>query len=224
VAFEWQMDHFPAYASGDGYVVFGAGFASSNFPWLQSGTDNALSVSIALANSPYGQGPFATVVAGNRIGGVLNWGASIGGVHPVALPLPANYRVGIYLNMDARTVGFTLNGVDKGYLENEQGGPFLIPTAVSSIGLAFSGFTQVMGNSSLIGSPVGGTLITDSASFTQPFPAGTTGFTCGSTSGSRLKLPNGKPFPGKSNPRGLQKFQPLLLPIKPLGQALKANR
>jgi hypothetical protein len=223
VAFEWQVDHFPASASQSGYVVFGAGFASSNFPWLRSTAENGISFSIALANATHGGGPFAAVIALNRINGEVQ--SDAGTLDYLSLPLPSNYRIGIYLNMNTRQVGYTLNGVDQGYAQSAQGGPLLIPPAVNSIGLAFAGFTSVSADSPLIGTPVGGTLITDSAYFTQPFPAGTTGLTCGGGSGGGLTLPNGTPFPGKgkANPPGLLKLPTLLQGRQP-GVAPKANR
>lgn len=223
VAFEWQADHFPASEADGANLYLSAGFASSNAPQVLSGGNDGLSVSILLGNTNYGQGTFATAIAAARNAGVLHWGGH--GTHDVTLPLSANYRIGIYLNMNTRQVGYTLNGVDHGYLQDEQGGAFLIPSGVSSIGLGFSGVMQVMDNNPLAGTPVGGTLITDKSQFTQPFPAGTTDIcNSGGDSGGGLKLQNGKPYPGKANPRGLQKFQPLLLPAKPLGLLLKQTQ
>lgn len=116
---------------------------------------------------------------------------------PLALPLPASFRAGIYFNMDTQQVGYTVNGADYGYVPG-----FTIPADVQSGLMIASGVSQVGLTDATIGMPVGGTLITDRAQFTQPFPAGVVDI-CGGSSGP--VLPNGKPFPGKGNAYGLQK-------------------
>lgn len=226
VAFEMAVDHFPAAESTEANNYLSVGFTSTHDLAASSsaGQDGA-AINIVLINSGWSPGSFSTVVGGVTSGGTLTGAAA--NVEPLALPLSSSFRVGIYLNMDTRQVGYTLNGVDHGYLQSESGGSFQLPASVQSIALGLNGVLQSTSESPLAGTPVGGTLITDQSQFTQPFPTGTTDICSAGSSGEAsggLKLPNGKHFRGKANPRGLQKFQPLPLPIKPLGQALKALR
>lgn len=219
VAFEMAVDHFPAIQSTEANNYLSVGFTSTHdlFAGQTSGQDG-VAVNVVLVNSGWSPGSFSTVVGGNTTGGTLTW-ASDGGTVPLTLPLPATYRVGIYLNMNTRQVGYTLNGIDRGYLQNEGGGAFLLPAGVQAISLGMNGILQSTAASPLQGTPVGGTLVTDRSQFTQPFPAGTTDV-C--SAGGSFTLPNGKPFPGKGQPKGLQKFQTLPLGTGPLGQLLKA--
>lgn len=217
VAFEMAVDHFPATESNEAINYLSAGFASSN----GVATADGIAVNIVLANSGWGSGSFATVIAGANDNGMLAWGDD--GMQALTLPLPAGYRVGLYLNMDTRQVGYTVNGVDHGYLQVAGGGAFTIPDGVQSVVLGMNGVLQATAASPLAGTPVGGTLVTDRSQFTQPFPAGTTDICSGGGDAGVLRLPNGKPFPGKANPRGLQRFQGLPLPVHPLGQYLKAQ-
>lgn len=218
VAYEIAIDNFPSTTSTEANLYLGGGFLTSNgvLPTVDASQDS-ISFNFIFANSA--SGSLSGVIAANRTGGVLTWAQ--GNVGPLALPLPANTRVGIYLNMGTRQVGYTVNGTDYGYLQNELGGAFLIPAGVQEINLALNGIMQMQVGSSLAGAVVGATLVTDQSQFTQPFPAGTTDICLTSTGTGGLKLPNGKPYPGKANPPGLQKFQSLPLPLKPLGQALK---
>lgn len=214
VAFEIAIDRFPASEDQGANLYLGGGFTTGN-ELLASTSGDAISFNYVFANS--GSGSLAGIVAGSRSNGVVTW--ANGNVGALALPLPANTRVGVYLNMNTRQVGYTLNGVNHGYLQSEQGGTFSIPAGVQSLSLALNGIMQVTSTSALIGQPLGATLVTDAAAFTQPFPAGTTDLCASANAG--LRLPNGKPFPGKAQPRGLQQFQSLPLPVRPLGQWLK---
>lgn len=216
IAFEFNVDHFPATADTTSNVYIGGGFFSGN-DLLNPSSGDGISFDLVFAAS--GWGSLTGVVAASRNNGVITWAA--GPVTPLVLPLPANTRVGIYINLNTRQVGYTINGTDFGYLQAEGGGAFTIPATVTSVALALNGIMQVESGSPQIGQPVGATLVTDRAAFTQPFPAGTTDICTTSGPGTGLRLPNGKPFPGKATPPGLQKFQALPLPVKPLGLAIK---
>jgi hypothetical protein len=219
VAFEMAVDRFPAAQSTEASNYLSVGFTSTHDLFATgSGGQDGVAVNVVLVNSGWAPGSFAQPIGGSATGGALAWTSS--SPVPLALPLPATYRVGVYLNMNTRQVGYTLNGVDYGYLQNEGGGSFQLPAGVQAISLGLNGILQSTAESPLIGTPVGGTLVTDQSQFTQPFPAGTTDI-CSAGGSIGLRLPNGKAFPGKAAPRGLQKLQPLLLPVRPLGQALK---
>jgi hypothetical protein len=173
VGIEMAVDNFPATQSAGAnlYLSFGVG-TSNGANSAADPTQPGFAVNVVMVDSGNGAGSFVTVAAGNTLsGGTTNYAAAA--QTPLTLPLPASYHLGIYLNMSTREVGVTVNGTDLGYLQNTQGGPFLIPAGVSSAMLAMNGIMQVQADNPLIGSTVGGTLITDSSQFTQPFPAGT---------------------------------------------------
>lgn len=104
---------------------------------------------------------------GTEYNGVFTANSMFATAQPVALPLGSDFRLGIYFNMSTRQVGYTVNGLDRGYV------PDAIPANVSDITLLMGGDTNVPAGDVTIGSTVQGTLITKAASFTQPFPAGT---------------------------------------------------
>lgn len=135
-------------------------------------------------------------------------------------PLPADVA-GLWIDMDTRQMGVSLHipdgntvslapgDYDLDPLKDSQGNPYLVPTGVNSVSLMMLGvLSRIPATDPQIGAAVSATLETDY---------------CGASGPAPLKLPNGKLFPGKATPPGLQKFQALPLPVKPLGQYLKAQ-
>lgn len=131
---------------------------------------------------------------------------------PLNPPL-AGVRVGIYFNGTTRQVGYIVDGQDYGYVPN-----LTVPTSVQSVAISLHSDVGLLEGDPNIGGLIGGSLVVDSAQFTQPFPAGSTDI-C-STSGG-ITLPSGKPYPGKGNPPGLQRIRPLQFQGLP---ALKKQR
>lgn len=135
-------------------------------------------------------------------------------------PMPADVA-GLWIDMDTRQMGVSVHitdGTDIGLapgdydlpaLNDSQGNPYLVPAGVNSVSLMMLGLlSRIPATDPQVGVAVSATLETDY---------------CGASGPAPLKLPNGKLFPGKATPRGLQKFQALPLPVKPLGQYLKAQ-
>lgn len=87
-------------------------------------------VQLFLINAGSPQAAFVTAYGGASSGGVVTWAGD--DVVPMSLPLPADYRVGIYLNMNTRQVGYTVNGSDRGYLRNGDGSAFQLPAPPTS--------------------------------------------------------------------------------------------
>lgn len=135
-------------------------------------------------------------------------------------PLPADV-VGLWIDMDTRQMGVSFHIIDgNAYgiaagdydldpLDDSQGNPYVVPAGVNSVSLMMLGLlARIPATDPQIGTAVSATLETDY---------------CGPTGPAPLKLPNARLFPGngKANPPGLQKFQSLALPLKPLGQYVK---
>lgn len=118
--------------------------------------------------------------------------------HPVTMPLSTDYKLGFYFNAATRQPGYTINGVDHGYVD------LTIPQGITYLMFGVGGSELVAVGDSLVGSPVAGTLITEQAMFTEPFPEGTNGF-CSNSSADPV-LPNGNTFPGRGDPKGLFKL------------------
>lgn len=221
IGVEIAIDNFPDFSTPNANLNISMGFATSNHisgadlsQITADGLTFGLMFNSMTSGTGIGNGPWAALLAYRRDGNQAGF-SETGGMIPLQLPLPANYRAGLYLNMSTRQMGFTLNGVDYGYAKDAAGNPFTVPASISSAMILASGVMQVSsGSDPLLGSPVGATLITDRSQFNQPFPAGTTDI-CGNT--GSLVLPNGKPYPGKAIPPGL-------LPFQPLGMTHKAKK
>lgn len=164
----------------------------------------ALYLSTSFWSQSFGDNKYyATLGASTTAGAAFTTGGL-----PLPQPLPAGYRVGFYLNMDTRQVGHTMNGVDLGYAHKPDGTLVTLPVSAQGALITAFGTNLVRTPTSPnVGLPVGFTLITDKSQFTQPFPAGATDI-CSTNGGNGVLLPNGKPFPGKGNPRGLLNLQP----------------
>lgn len=181
VAFEFSIDSFPSVAEtslSNGAIVLGSGFSSGNNPYNAAGGDALLFDLIAVdqASGSGGTGvgtaiaPFIVAHNGTLVGATASAPAI-----PVTLPLPAGYRIGYYLNMSTHQLGYTVNGVDQGYVtQDTNGNPFTIPAGVTHVLMGIYGISSVPVTDANVGAHIGGTLITDSSQFTQPFPAGTT--------------------------------------------------
>lgn len=82
-------------------------------------------------------------------------------------------KIGMYINVDTRRFGYTLDGVDMGYVTDMGGNPMYIPASVTHVALMVGGrVSGIYGTDPIIGQPAGGTLVTDAALMTQPFPSG----------------------------------------------------
>lgn len=104
----------------------------------------------------------AAVFPYSEVNGVGTFATGI----PVSLPLAKGYRIGIYFNMSTHQAGYTLNGVDMGYVST-------IPTGITDIALVLGGDVLAQSGENLIGKKVSGTLITQAKAMNQPFPQGT---------------------------------------------------
>lgn len=121
---------------------------------------------------------------------------------PVTLPLPAEFKLGLYFNADTRQIGYTVNGTDYGYVA------IPVPDGVENIMFAVGGNEFVSLNDPVVGALVGGELITEPTLFTEPFPAGTWGF-CTAPAPEPITLPGGGAFPGAGDPPGLRNLPDL---------------
>lgn len=176
-AVEFSVDQFPQWPiSSVGGVALSIVIASSN------GTSSAIPgdgfiFSMMVVDEPSGNGRLGTAVSvfsATRSGSSQAASAMPPSI-PIVLPLPSGYRFGLYMNMTTRQVGYTVNGFDYGYITQDSNGqPFTIPTGVTKVAVGISGMASVSATDPNIGATIGGTLITDSSQFTQPFPAGTT--------------------------------------------------
>ncbi|MDP2227234.1 MAG: DUF4882 family protein [Moraxellaceae bacterium] len=92
------------------------------------------------------------------------------------LPLPPGYKVGIYINMNTRMIGYTLNGVDQGYHG-------ALPPEVTHIGLILGADSRATNTEPMLGNSITSTLITDAAQMTEPFPTNSKDI-CGKVIGS----------------------------------------
>jgi hypothetical protein len=225
VGVEFRLDRFPDSNSTGATINLTLGFATSNNvgdAGSLDGNPNPGATFGLMFTSANGVA-WAAPLAYRRDGGAGSF--ANGASTAVYQPVPAGgFRGGIYLNMATRRLGYIINGIDYGYIGDSS---FTLPAGVQSGLLLATGSYAINGYAINLGSVVGGSLVTDRSEFTQPFPAGTVDI-CGNGVATPLppglRLPNGKPYPGKGSPNGLQKFQSLPLPMQPLGLGLKAAR
>lgn len=217
VAVEFAIDNFPQFVTNAANHNISMGFTTSNNVGDITDVNVVLGegVTFGLGFNSMTNGAYVMPIAYRRDA----QGQAVADIPsiPMTLPLPASFRAGIYFNMNTRQAGYVVNGTDYGYVPG-----FTIPAGVQAGMLIATGVMQVQGTDATIGMPVGGSLVTDRALFTQPFPAGVSDI-CGGISGPLL--PNGKPFPGKGKAHGLQKSAALrggsALQLLPLGLGLK---
>lgn len=207
MAVELNVDQFPAAPTGGSTsLVFGLTAGNpgaifdpdSNILYLEYGVRLGTSLELTLTG--------------------MNKSASgtMGYVHasyPLAFTaLPANFRLGFYVEAATRRVGITAGGQDLGFILQNDGQPFTVPAGIANVALMVQNNPyRIEVGDPLVGQPVVATLVTDAALMTSPFPAGTQDF-CGATVGAPvgtpgISLPNGKLFRGKGQPRGLLKRQ-----------------
>lgn len=195
VGVEFAIDNFLPFTSASANYNISFGFATSNnigdLSALNNVSGSGLTFMLGFNSQPTGAWVLPVAYRRESQQPILADGYS----PALSLPLSPSFRSGIYLNMTTRQVGYTIDGVDYGYMAN-----FTIPSDVQSVILMATGVMQVNAADATIGTPVGGTLITDRSEFTQPFPSGTVDI-CGNH--GRM-LPNGKPFRGRGQARGLQ--------------------
>ncbi len=176
VGVEMKVDSFPTVVdttSGGGNVMLNLGLSTSNPLSVSPATTDTFGANVYIYDTPWSGGPFSDVVGFARPGSTGVVASSASYKQPLTLPLPAGFRLGLYINMNTRHVGFTVNGSDKGYIQDSSGNPLTIPSGITSLTLGVTGLQQTYTGSLLIGSVVKGTLVTSKSLFTQPFPAGT---------------------------------------------------
>ncbi|MCD6062044.1 MAG: putative exported protein [Moraxellaceae bacterium] len=175
VAVEFKVDNYATGLPGSNPAAAGIGFgvSSGNIGSVSSGPMLDVRVAVVDENSAYAA-PRIQVEARSRSG----TGAPVVRAvaqQPLALPLPPEYRVGLYFNRSTAQVGYVVNGVDAGALTDSAGNPLLIPAGLTAFSIGVGGGNAgIQVGDPLIGTYIGGTLITDAALMTQPYPAGTT--------------------------------------------------
>lgn len=161
MAIEFSPDNFPAALLGSsGLISLSLGMVTGNN--VNSSSNDALQFNTVLVATP--SGAAAINVANSRNAGVHNSVTSSSVA--LGLPLSSTYRVGYYFNATSRGVGYTINGVDYGYVPG-----FSVPAGVGSVLFFVNSQVNVSSGSSL-SLPLGGTIITDAAQMTEPFPSG----------------------------------------------------
>lgn len=175
VAVEFKVDNHAAALPSSNPAGAGIGFGVStgNIGQVSSGPMLDVRVAVMDENSSIGA-PRIQVEAKSRSG----TGAPVvvaQSQQALTLPLPSEYRLGLYFNRSTGGVGYSVNGTDQGYLIDSTGAPLLMPASLTAFSIGVGGGNVgIQVGDSLIGTSIGGTLITDAALMTQPYPAGTT--------------------------------------------------
>lgn len=178
VAFEFAVDQFPASGPSNSgtTLTLSSGVTTGNWDGVNTPTGDFMEYGLALKLTPSG----ASVLL---LGITFNSGTQAIAIKSssASLPLAANYRVGFYINMGTRRFGYTVNGVDQGYVKDLSNNYMTVPSAVSALSLFAGGSTSgVQSTDTLLGQAIGGRLITAAADMTQPFPSGAKDI-CGNT-------------------------------------------
>lgn len=127
---------------------------------IRTGIDVLAAVGHQAVHPPYYAGPRTIAV-------LLNGATAVGSEETgTALPLSDSFRYGIYFNMDTLKMGYTINGVDKGYLAGN------IPSGISKVAIAVVGTTYAPSTEVLLGELVRTSLVTDASVMNQPYPSG----------------------------------------------------
>ena len=153
VAFEMEISDYLSTTPSDSYD-------ESITLQIRSGVDILAAVGHQAVHPPY---------AGPRTVAVLLDGATAVGSEETgtALPLSDTFRYGIYFNMDTLKMGYTINGVDKGYLAGN------IPTGITKVAIVVAGTTYAPSSEIVLGELVRTSLMTDASVMNQPYPSGT---------------------------------------------------
>lgn len=178
VAFEFAVDQFPSSGPSNSgtTLTLSSGVTTGNWDGINTPAGDFMEYGVALKLTPSG----ASVML---LGITFNSGTQAIAIKSTAttLPLASGYRIGFYVNMGNRRFGYTVNGVDQGYVKDLSNNYMTVPTGVSAVSLFAGGTTAgVQSTDTLIGQPLGGRLITKAADMTQPFPSGAKDI-CGNT-------------------------------------------
>jgi len=153
VAFEIEISDYLSTNPSDSYDE---GIALQ----IRTGTDILAVVGHQAVHPPYYAGARTVAV-------LLDSGTEVGSEETgTALPLSNTFRYGIYFNMDTLKMGYTINGVDKGYLSGN------IPSDVSKVAIAVVGSTYATSTENVLGELIRTSLVTDASVMNQPYPLG----------------------------------------------------
>lgn len=178
VAFEFAIDRFPSTGPSNSgtTLTLSSGVTTGNWDGFTTPASDFMEYGLAMKLTPSG----ASIML---LGITFNGGTQAIAIKSssVSLPLATNYRVGLYINMGTRRFGYTVNGVDQGYVKDLSNNFMTVPSGVSAISLFAGGTTAgVQSTDTLLGQSIGGRLITKAADMTQPFPSGAKDI-CGNT-------------------------------------------
>lgn len=161
VAFEMEIQNF---LSDEPTVSYDEMLSLS----IRSGTSYKAGVTVLALHAPYTS---SRVIAYQNINGELT---DTGSANAISIPLSPAFRLGIYFNMDTRKVGYTINGVNKGYLAQS------IPTDVTKAAVTIEAVTNASTGEAQLGKFVKANLITEAGSMNQPYPSSAKDI-CGNT-------------------------------------------
>lgn len=153
IAFEMEIPTFLAATPSDSYdegVVFS----------VRSGTTFMANVALQAVHPPYYSGPRTVAL-------MMDNGTQLDSqTTSTSLPIASTFRYGIYFNMSTRQMGYTINGVDKGYLSAT------IPSGITKVFIMVGGSTNAPSTESQLGKLIRASLVTEAAFMNQPYPSG----------------------------------------------------
>lgn len=162
LALELKIDRLTSQMkTPDNYYKFGVVMYGSSD---QAPGQSDLMIELSLTNSAINSNPEAFInIMGANIA-THRWEASS---YPLNLPLPAEYRVGLYLDQDKGRLGAIINGKDKGYISRK------IPKHIDRIVIAPFVLSDLDPTNPLVGEMVAGSVITDASQMKLKYPGGT---------------------------------------------------
>lgn len=192
VAVELKINSFPSIApsggtppSGTNYIglyLMGGSVSLTGTPVVHD-----FRMSVVLNNlNPYYSPP--TYTAGRGVRALVGYTSHSTGAGPIVgtqtvgatFPPGPSFRLGLYLDMDAKRVGYIADGIDHGYMNDSNNVPF----DISNLHTALVGIIGQEGwidsADPIIGQSASATLVTDASLMVGPFPAGAKDI-CGNT-------------------------------------------
>lgn len=174
VAVEFRVDSYAATQPSSNPAGAGIGYGISSGNTGTRSTGPMLDVQLRIVDERSSSGvPRVQVEAKARSGTgapVVNASAQTA----LTLPLPTGFRLGLYVNRGTGAAGYTVNGVDMGVLRDSAGNPLRVPSTLTAVSIGVGGgHLGIQPGDVLIGTTIGGTLVTDATQMTQPYPAGT---------------------------------------------------
>lgn len=174
-AIEFKVDSFAASAPSSNPAGAGIGFGVSTGNVGNNSTGPMLDIQVSLVDEHSGVNTprvLVTAKARNSTGTPIVYAQA---QSALSLPLPPTYRLGLYFNRSTGRIGYTVNGVDQGYLSDATGNPLPLPSGLSAFSIGLGGSNMdIQPGDVIVGAYIGGTLITDAALMNQPYPSGTT--------------------------------------------------